>query len=136
MAVKSPKKILVIDDDPVIVRMLEKVLARDGYVVSTALGGREGLEKAKVELPFVIVLDVLMPDMHGGEVARALRADPKTHDIPIVFLTITVNLEVDKGDAQIEIDGESYRAMAKPMHTAKFLSIIRKEVNKRIHNNQ
>ena len=135
MIKKVHKKILVIDDDPVTVRMLEKVLRRDRYEVIKALNGKTGLAKAKDEVPFLILLDVLMPDMNGMEVARKLKGDLATKDIPIIFLTITIPLEKDKGRETINVDGTLYRAMAKPMHTAKLLSMIRKEINKRIHCN-
>lgn len=128
-------KILVIDDDPVIVRMLEKILKMDGYEVLTALSGTAGLQKAKKERPFIILLDVLIPDIDGKEVARELYADAVTRDTPVIFLTITIDVKKDKGEEAIDIDGRSYRAMAKPMHTRKLLSMIRKAVNRRIHSN-
>ena len=129
------KRILIVDDDPVLLRMLEKILKRDGYHVTKANNGKIGLEKAEKEDPFLIVLDILMPDIDGVEVARRLRSNPKTKEIPIVFLTITIDLSKDKGYEEILVDGCKYRAMAKPMHTAKLLSIIRKTVNKRVHGN-
>ena len=133
---KIYKRILVIDDDPVTIRMLERVLKRDGYTVIKALSGKEGLSKAKKEIPFIILLDVLMPDMNGIDVAKKLKNGPTTKNIPIIFLTITIPLEKDKGRETINIDGTICRAMAKPMHTAKLLSMIRKEINKRIHQNK
>jgi len=132
---KDPKKILIIDDDPVLIRMLEKVLKMDGYDVISALSGKAGLERAKKEEPFTILLDVLMPDINGKELARQLRSEPKTCDIPIVFLTITLDVAKDKGHETIEVDDIKYPAMAKPMHTRKLLSLLRKEVNKRLHKN-
>ena len=130
---KDPTKILVIDDNPMTVRMLEKVLKMDGYEVMVAYDGTEGVRKAKKEKPFIILLDVIMPDIDGKEVASRLQKDSATKSIPIVFLTITVNVAKDKGEETIEVNGISYRAMAKPMHTRKLLSILRKEVNRRIH---
>lgn len=132
---KDPKTILIIDDDPVLIRMLEKVLKMDGYHVISALSGKSGFERAKKEEPFVILLDVLMPDINGKDLARQLRNDAKTRDIPVVFLTITLDVKKDKGHETIAIDGVKYPAMAKPMHTRKLLSLLRKEVNKRLHKN-
>ena len=132
---KIPKTILVVDDEPGTVRMLEKILKLDGYHVIKAFNGTTGFKMAKSELPFLILLDVLMPDMDGKQVARLLRASPATKNIPIIFLTVTIKLEDDKGDETITIDGIEYRAMAKPMHTRKLLSMIRKAVNKRFNEN-
>ena len=131
---KTPKTILISDDDPVIVRMLEKILIRDGYNILKAFSGKEAIEIAFKELPFLIILDILLPDLTGKEVAEKLLTNPATADIPIIFLTITIPLEDDKGEETVTVGTRTYRAMAKPMHTPKLLSIIRKEVNRRLHN--
>jgi len=136
MVKKGSKTILIVDDDPVIVRMLEKILERDGYNILKAYNGKDGLKIAKEKLPFLIVLDVLMPDESGMDIAKKLQDHPKTKGIPIVFLTITIPLEKDKGKEAVAVGSRTFRAMAKPMHTAKLLAIIRKEVNKRIHGNK
>lgn len=132
---KPIKKILVVDDDHMLVRMLESVLKRDGYTVVTAYDGTSGLEKARKEEPLIILLDVILPDIDGKDVAKKLREDPLTKDIPIVFLTITLDVKKDKGDQRITVDGHRYLAMAKPMHTAKLLSMLRKTLNRRLHKN-
>ena len=64
-----PKKILVVDDEPGIVKVLESRLKQNGYSVITAGNGKEGLEKAKRNRPDLIILDILMPDMDGTSVA-------------------------------------------------------------------
>lgn len=67
--------------------MIEAALKEEGYAVSKALSGEEGLEAAKRDLPGLIVLDIVMPGMSGFDVARALRSDEKTAAIPIIVLT-------------------------------------------------
>ena len=129
---KIVKTILVIEDNPVMVRMLQEVLKRDGYEVDTAYNGAEGLEKARSNPPVIILFDIILPDIDGKEVARHLKADSQTQDIPIVFLTITLDPRKDKGSQTITIDGQVFPAMAKPMHTRRLLSILKKETNKRI----
>lgn len=79
--------ILVVDDDPAILDMLDTRLGKSGYRILTATDGADALEQARVVLPDLIVLDVMMPRMNGWEVARALRHDPVTKDIKIVMLT-------------------------------------------------
>lgn len=81
------KKILVVDDERHIVRLVEVNLARAGYDVATAYDGVEALEKVKSEKPDMIVLDVMMPRMDGFEVLKRLQADPETQDIPVIMLT-------------------------------------------------
>jgi DNA-binding response OmpR family regulator len=83
----AKKKILVVDDDPEILGMLDTRLGKRGYVVVSAADGEQALEQARKEKPALVVLDVMMPRMNGWEVARALRQDPTTHGIKIVMLT-------------------------------------------------
>ena len=82
-----PKKILAVDDERHIVRLVEVNLQRAGYQVVTAYDGREALEKVKAEEPDLIVLDVMMPYMDGFEVLKNLKADPVTAEIPVIMLT-------------------------------------------------
>jgi two-component system, OmpR family, alkaline phosphatase synthesis response regulator PhoP len=81
------KKILVVDDERHIVRLVEVNLTRAGYEVATAYDGVEALEKVKKEEPDMVVLDVMMPRMDGFEVLKRLQADPDTQDIPVIMLT-------------------------------------------------
>jgi two-component system alkaline phosphatase synthesis response regulator PhoP/two-component system response regulator VicR len=82
-----PKKILAVDDERHIVRLVEVNLQRAGYEVVTAFDGREALEKVKAETPDLVVLDVMMPYMDGFEVLKNLKADPVTAEIPVIMLT-------------------------------------------------
>lgn len=81
------KKILVVDDERHIVRLVEVNLTRAGYEVATAYDGIEALEKVKADTPDMIVLDVMMPRMDGFEVLKRLQADVSTQDIPVIMLT-------------------------------------------------
>ncbi len=81
------KKILAVDDEKAIVRLVQVNLEREGYEVVTAYDGREALEKVASERPDLIVLDVMMPYMDGFEVLQQLKKDPETRDIPVIMLT-------------------------------------------------
>lgn len=81
------KKILVVDDERHIVRLVQVNLERAGYQIVTAYDGVEALEKVKSEDPDMVVLDVMMPRMDGFEVLKNLQADPRTQDIPVIMLT-------------------------------------------------
>ena len=82
-----PQRVLVVDDDPVIQRLLQVNFEMEDYVVLTASDGAEGLLKARTQRPDILLLDVMMPKMDGIAVAQALRADPKTAHLPIIMLT-------------------------------------------------
>src|SRR4051794_19425475 len=81
------KKILAVDDERHIVRLVEVNRQRAGYNVVTAFDGKEALEKVKSEKPDLVVLDVMMPYMDGFEVLKNLKADPSTAEIPVIMLT-------------------------------------------------
>jgi len=80
-------KILVVDDDPDIVKYLETVLRDNGYEVLTAGGGEQGLALARSERPDLICLDIAMPEPTGVRVYRDLRDDPELRTIPVVMVT-------------------------------------------------
>jgi two-component system, OmpR family, alkaline phosphatase synthesis response regulator PhoP len=82
-----PKKILAVDDEKHIVRLVQVNLQRHGDEVHTAYDGREALEKVREVKPDLIVLDVMMPHLDGFGVLRRLKADPETRDIPVIMLT-------------------------------------------------
>jgi CheY-like chemotaxis protein len=82
------RKVLVIDDDTEARDIIERILKKDGFDVSLAVDGEEGLRLAGELQPDVITLDVMMPDLDGWSVLRRLKADGNTRDIPVVMLTI------------------------------------------------
>lgn len=82
-----PKKILAVDDQVHIVRLVQINLERHGYQVVTAYDGEEALQKVRQERPDLIVCDVMMPRKDGFEVLRELKADPNLRDIPVIMLT-------------------------------------------------
>jgi len=80
-------RILVVDDDRLIVTIIESVLKKEGYEVYTARNGKEGLEKAREVKPNLMILDIMMPEMDGYEVCHRLKRDPDTADIAVMVLT-------------------------------------------------
>ena len=83
----APATVLVVDDDPVILKLLEVNFEMEGFRVVRAADGFEGLERAREVLPDIVVLDVMMPRMTGYEVAKALKEGDDTAHIPIIFVT-------------------------------------------------
>jgi len=80
-------KILLIDDDTLLLALLERKLAARGYAVITANDGNQGLERARADKPDLIVLDMMMPIMDGRQVLRAIQADAALSTIPVIMLT-------------------------------------------------
>ncbi len=89
------KKILIVDDSPTERAFLEGVLVKSGYNVVIANSGEEGVEKAKAELPDLILMDVVMPGLNGFQATRAITRDESTKHIP-VFICTTKDQETDK----------------------------------------
>jgi len=105
-AFMPPATVLVVDDDPVILKLLEVNFEMEGFQVVRAADGAEGLERAREVRPDIVVLDVMMPRMTGYEVAKALREDDGTAHIPIIFVTARAqSSDVEKG---MELGVEDY----------------------------
>ncbi len=81
------KEILVVDDEEDILELVTFNFTREGYVVRCASSGEEALDSVKRQIPHLIILDLMLPGMDGLEVARRLKKDPSTEDIPIIMLT-------------------------------------------------
>jgi CheY-like chemotaxis protein len=84
----SKKKILVVDDEESLIELVKAVLEEDNFEVTTAMDGKEALDKLKEVKPDLILLDMMMPGMSGREVCEKIRSDPKTKNIKIAFLTV------------------------------------------------
>lgn len=82
-----PKKILAVDDEKHIVRLVQINLLKEGYEVVTATNGREAVEAVAQHKPDLIVMDVMMPELDGFGALEILKADPKTAGIPVIMLT-------------------------------------------------
>jgi len=115
----DPGTILVVDDLPQNVRLLEAVLVPRGYTVVAATSGREALERAASDPPDLILLDIVMPEMDGYEVCRTLRADPATSFLPIVMITASGEQE-----KVVAIESGADDFIAKPFDHAELLARV------------
>ena len=114
------KIILVVDDDPDIVKIVESWLTTNNYEVHTAHSGEEGLLKCKLLRPDAVILDIMMPDMDGSTVADEMKNDPNTSNIPVIFLTGAVKAsEVPKSH---KIGGQYF--LAKPFRGEEMLKML------------
>lgn len=123
MTSNAQHTILVVDDDASFLIFLEELLKKNGYRVIAANSGQGAIDAASSELPELILLDVMMPDMSGGMTAHHLSENIRTRDIPIIFLTSIISEEqemfVDNKDG-------SYQFLAKPIRADKLLAEVRK----------
>ena len=87
MTEEKSLNILLIDDDPVIITMLEKRLSEKGHIIDLSQDAPAGLQKAMDSQPDLIILDVMMPVINGYNVCRLLKSEDATKDIPIILLT-------------------------------------------------
>ena len=115
-----PPKILIVDDEPDIVEFVSYNLRKEGYTVLTALNGKAAITIAEVEIPDLILLDVMMPEMDGIEVCNALRKRPKLQQTIIAFLT--ARHEDYAQIAGFEAGGDDY--IAKPIRPRVLISRI------------
>jgi len=116
------QKILVVDDEPDALELLEFNLKHAGYDVSTAADGAEALKKARTIQPSLIVLDIMLPEMDGFEVCKLLRNDPATSSIPILMLTAKA-AEIDRV-LGLELGSEDY--VTKPFSPRELILRIKK----------
>lgn len=82
-----PERILVIDDDPNSLQLINLTLQTEGFEVLTASGGLEGLSRIQADKPDLVVLDLMLPDMDGLEICRRIRRARETADLPLIMLT-------------------------------------------------
>lgn len=115
------EKILIIDDDLDTLRLVGLMLQRQGYQISAATNGQQGLEKAFEEDPDLILLDVMMPDMDGYEVTRRLRQNPATLETPV--LMFTAKTQLDDKVVGYEVGANDY--LTKPTHPSELQARVK-----------
>jgi len=117
----QPGYLLVVEDIPDILRLLDATLKFKGYRVVTARNGQEALDAIQQERPAIIITDILMPKMDGFSLVHRLRIDPETRDIPVIFLTATYVAPEDKAFA---LTIGVTRFIEKPVNFEQFLPAV------------
>ena len=120
------KKILIVDDEMDVLRVLETRLAKEGFEPILADTGTLAFSLAKERQPEVIVLDIKMPKMSGGEIANKLMADPMTKDIPVIFFSSLIS---DEKTSQIKQNHAGHIVLAKSTSVAELISTINKVIS-------
>jgi len=123
------KKILAVDDDRNMLILIDNILNKDKYELITAENGTSALEKAKGELPDLIILDVQLPEIDGFRVFKELKSNPQTKDIPVIMLTGIsekrgIHFSKEEMGAFYKVEPQHY--LDKPIHPDKLRKIIEK----------
>jgi len=121
VATPAPQAMLVIDDDPNVYDMMERILSREGLDVYGAATGKEGLALARKLKPVVIALDIMMPGMDGWSVLQAIRADPELKDTRVVIVSM-----LDERPLGMALGADDY--LTKPLRREQLLACIQRLV--------
>lgn len=121
------KKILVIEDDPATLRLVDYSLKQEGYEIITASNGLEGIRKALKESPDLVILDVMLPGMDGFEICYRLKSEPVTAKLPILMFSAKAQ-EIDK-DMGIKVGADDY--LTKPSAPANIITHVEKLLAKK-----
>src|SRR5690242_19516788 len=113
--------LLIVEDDPDILKLLDAALAFRGYRVITAHNGKEGLEAIQMKRPAIVIADIMMPKLDGFGLVHRMRINPRTRDIPVVFITATY---VAREDREFALSIGATRFIQKPIDLEKFLAMI------------
>jgi two-component system alkaline phosphatase synthesis response regulator PhoP len=105
------KRILIVEDDPSVLRATSYILEKEGYQVLTAQNGLEGLKKAREDNPDLLILDVMLPGIDGFEICHSLRSEPETAGLPILMFSAK-GQESDKATG-LKVGADEY--MTKPV---------------------
>ena len=115
------RTILVIDDEPELVKLLDYNLSKAGYLVLSARDGESGLAAARKHAPDAIILDVMMPGLDGWEVCKRLRQDPSTSALPVLMLTA----KADEGDRVLGLELGADDYVSKPFGVRELLARVK-----------
>ena len=115
------RTILVIDDEPELVKLLDYNLSKAGYLVLSARDGESGLAAARKHAPDAIILDVMMPGLDGWEVCKRLRQDPSTSALPVLMLTA----KADEGDRVLGLELGADDYVGKPFGVRELLARVK-----------
>jgi DNA-binding response OmpR family regulator len=121
------KRIICVEDESEMIDLIRLILSRRGFDVRGANGGKEGLEAIRKEIPDLVLLDLMMPDMDGWEVYQQMKANEKTRDIPVIVVTAKAQ-SIDKVLGLHIAKVDDY--IAKPFSPQELLNSVEKVLSK------
>lgn len=123
----APSRVLVIDDDPWIVRSTAMVLEAEGFDVVTASSGEDGIAEARRNAPAVILLDIMMPGLDGWETLERLKVDEATRDTPVIVFSARESVRGPR-DSGVSRDRGAAGFVGKPFEPGRLVELIRRHL--------
>ncbi len=99
------KKILIVDDDPIFPGVLADVLSNEKYTLTIAVNGKKGLEHMRIDIPDLVILDLMMPEMSGTEVLKAMREDEALKRVPVLICSNMDTMNEISGSVALGANG-------------------------------
>ncbi|HUH96883.1 MAG TPA: response regulator [Anaerolineales bacterium] len=128
MEEKAAKRILCIEDEPEMIDLIRLILGRRGFEVSGAAGGNAGIKAVREQLPDLVLLDLMMPDMDGWEVYQQMKANESTRNIPVIVVTAKAqNIDKVLGLHIAKVDDY----ISKPFSPQELLNSVEKVINQK-----
>src|SRR5512134_1155164 len=122
--------LLIVEDDPDILKLLDAALTFKGYRVVMARNGQEALEAIQVMRPAIVIADIMMPKLDGFGLVHRIRINPETRDIPVVFITATY---VAREDREFALNIGATRFLQKPVDMEHFLATVEELLEQGMH---
>jgi len=124
------KKILVVDDEEDLLELIDKSLTSEGYEVTTAITAEDAVEKAKMLMPDLMLIDIILPDMEGPEAVRVLSESSLTSQIPIMFLSgIVTRQKSGEAATEVRVGDRKYKALSKPFSSQELITELQKIIS-------
>ncbi len=123
-------KILIVDDDRNLTNLTKIALVTKGFDVTVVHESLRVMEELKKQKPDLILMDIMMPKLSGGELVKLLRNDPDLKNISVIFLTGLISGEEDIEMEGINIEGSKYQSLGKPYEIGRLLKVMEKTLSK------
>jgi CheY-like chemotaxis protein len=117
--------VLIADDDPLVLKSIQFILQKAGFTMRSAVNGAEALALAREEKPAVALLDVMMPEMSGLEVCRAIKEDPALADVPVFLVTARAMA----AERQLGFDAGADAYVTKPFVNKELIELVREALD-------
>ncbi len=121
------KKILVVDDDPTSLKIVEGMLSTAGYKVVISTHAEDIEQRVKIVKPDLIIMDLMMPNVDGNQAVEKIKRHPSIKGIPIIFLTALQVVDQERGiEFEVNVGNENYRTLSKPIDAKTLVAEIEK----------
>ena len=128
---ENKKKILVIEDDPQVLRLCDHILAQEGFEIVKASSGTEALKKIQEQRPDLLIVDLMLPDMNGAEIIQEAKTKYACQ-APVIFLTgMITKKEEEVNNITLKVENQNYPAIAKPFDRSQLIDLVKAQFQKK-----